>query len=72
MRLAWGSGRVDRHVVDGLANVIGDVAYGIGGRLRRVQTGYLRSYILFLALAAVAIWLLFLFFFSPAPAAGGK
>jgi len=71
VRLAWGSGRIDRNVVDGLANLVADVCYGIGGRLRRVQTGYLRSYVLFLALAAVGIWLLFLFFFNPAPAAGG-
>src|SRR5262245_17135809 len=72
VKLAWGSGRVDHNVVDGLVNVIGNVSYGIGARLRRVQTGYLRSYILFLALAAVGIWLLFLFFFAPAPAEAGK
>jgi len=47
---------LDRGVVDGLANVIADSWYGVGAWLRTLQTGYLRSYILFLALAAIAIW----------------
>jgi NADH-quinone oxidoreductase subunit L len=50
------SGRTDRNVVDGVANLIADVCQGVGNSLRRVQTGYLRSYVLFLILAAVGIW----------------
>jgi NADH-quinone oxidoreductase subunit L len=50
------NGLIDACIVDGLVNVIADVAYGIGTRLRAVQTGSLRSYVLFLALAAVAIF----------------
>ena len=52
------SGSVDRGVVDGLVNVIANVSYAIGAWLRTFQTGYLRSYVLFLALAAIAIWFL--------------
>jgi NADH-quinone oxidoreductase subunit L len=52
------SGKVDRGVVDGLANVIADVSYAIGNWLRGIQTGYLRTYVLFLALAAIGLWFL--------------
>jgi NADH-quinone oxidoreductase subunit L len=58
VNVAKWDGRFDNGVVDGLANLIARVAYAVGGRLRRVQTGYLRSYVLFLALAAVAIFAL--------------
>ena len=34
------------------------VAHGVGGFLRRFQTGYLRSYILFLVLAAIGLFAL--------------
>lgn len=49
-------GLIDRYIVDGLVNLIASVSQGIGQRLRRVQTGYLRSYVLFLVMAAVGIW----------------
>jgi NADH-quinone oxidoreductase subunit L len=52
------SGRADRGVVDGLVNVVGNAWYATGAWLRTLQTGYLRSYVLFLALAAIAIWFL--------------
>jgi NADH-quinone oxidoreductase subunit L len=58
------SGRVDHGVVDGLANVFADIWYGIGGWLRTLQTGYIRSYVLFLALAAIAIWILLVTLFG--------
>jgi NADH-quinone oxidoreductase subunit L len=51
-------GRFDNAVVDGLVNVIGNTIYGAGARLRNVQTGFLRSYVLFLVLAAVGIFIL--------------
>jgi NADH-quinone oxidoreductase subunit L len=65
---SW-NGRVDRDVVDGLANLIADVSYATGAWLRTVQTGYLRSYILFLALAVVAIWILLVSLFGSAAGA---
>jgi NADH-quinone oxidoreductase subunit L len=52
----WG-GLFDNGVVDGLANLIGNVTYWVGARLRSVQTGFLRSYVLFLVLAAVGIFI---------------
>jgi NADH-quinone oxidoreductase subunit L len=67
--LSWISGLFDRYVVDGLANLLAAVSYGIGGWLRGFQTGYLRSYILFLVLAAVGIWVIMLFLLGT-PAAG--
>jgi hypothetical protein len=50
-------GIFDNGVIDGLANLVGDVIYGMGAGLRRVQTGFLRSYVLFLVLAAVGIFI---------------
>ena len=41
-----------------MVNLLADVSYAIGAWLRNVQTGYLRSYVLFLALAAMAVWML--------------
>ena len=62
------SGRTDRYVVDGLANLIARVCQGVGNGLRRVQTGYIRSYVLFLVLAAVGIFVILSFFAGPAAA----
>ncbi len=61
-------GLIDARIVDGLVNVIADAFYALGGRLRGVQTGYLRSYILFLALAAVGVFLVVAYFVSRAAA----
>jgi len=55
--ISRGSGRFDKGIVDGLVDVIADACYGLGGWLRNVQTGYLRSYVLFLVLAAVGAWI---------------
>jgi NADH-quinone oxidoreductase subunit L len=58
---AWVSyvgGLIDHYIVDGLVNVTADAIWSIGARLRNVQTGYLRSYVLFLVLAAVGIFLM--------------
>jgi NADH-quinone oxidoreductase subunit L len=52
------SGRFDNGIIDGLVNLLADVSYRVGAWLRGLQTGYLRSYVLFLALAAVGLWIL--------------
>ena len=52
------SGLNDRRIVDGLANLTAGVCQGIGNRLRGLQTGYIRSYVLFLVLAAMGLWIL--------------
>jgi NADH-quinone oxidoreductase subunit L len=53
-----GSGRFDNGVVDGLVNVFANACYAVGAWLRNVQTGYLRSYVLFLVVAAIGIWVI--------------
>jgi len=61
-------GWFDRWVVDGLVNLTGNVFFGLGVRMRNVQTGYLRSYVLFLVLAAVGIFALMSYFVARATA----
>ncbi len=62
VRLSKWDGRFDNGVIDGLANLIADTFQGVGSWLRNVQTGYLRSYVLFLVLAAVGLFLLLTYF----------
>jgi NADH-quinone oxidoreductase subunit L len=59
-------GIIDARIVDGLVNVIADACIGVGARLRGVQTGYLRSYVLFLALAALGIFVVLTYFVTRA------
>jgi NADH-quinone oxidoreductase subunit L len=68
VRLAKGSGRFDLGIIDGLVNLTANVVFGIGRRMRTVQTGYLRSYVLFMVLAAVGLFVLLLYFTGTAPA----
>src|SRR5262249_49884246 len=70
VRVSKWDGRFDNGVIDGIANLFATVAFGIAGRLRRVQTGYLRSYILFLALAALVLFVLVTYFVSTTTAGG--
>ncbi len=58
VRVAKDSGWVDLRIVDGLVNLLARTFYGLGSLLRGVQTGYLRSYVVFLVVAAIAIWVL--------------
>jgi NADH-quinone oxidoreductase subunit L len=66
--VSWVSGHFDLGVIDGLVNVTARAIHGIGDRLRTVQTGYLRSYVLFLVLAAVGLFLLLSWFVTLAAA----
>jgi NADH-quinone oxidoreductase subunit L len=50
------AGKFDLGIIDGLVNLTARVIYGIGGRLRGIQTGFIRSYVLFLVMAAIAIF----------------
>ena len=56
IRAARLDGRFDNSVVDGSVNLVANVTYAIGEWLRRAQTGFIRSYVLFLALAAIALF----------------
>jgi len=62
VRVAKWDGRFDNGVVDGLVNLVGNVTWWAGARLRNVQTGSLRSYVLFLVLAAVCIFAVLSYF----------
>jgi NADH-quinone oxidoreductase subunit L len=62
------NGLFDLDVIDGTANLIARVAYAWGSGLRRVQTGYIRSYVLFLVLAAIVIFFALTFLMSLATA----
>jgi NADH-quinone oxidoreductase subunit L len=55
-------GLFDNNVIDGLVNLVGNVTYDAGARLRNVQTGFLRSYVLFLVLAAAGIFMVLAYF----------
>lgn len=55
-------GKFDNGVVDGLVNLTATVTQGTGGWFRTFQTGYLRSYILFLVLAAISLFVLLVLF----------
>jgi NADH-quinone oxidoreductase subunit L len=61
-------GLFDHYVIDGTVNVIGNVIYATGERLRHVQTGYIRSYILFLVLAAIGLFAALSYFVAMATA----
>src|SRR5439155_24705659 len=61
-------GRFDLGIIDGVLNLTGRVIYAVGGWLRTVQTGYIRSYVLFLVLAAIAIFAILSYFVAMAVA----
>jgi NADH-quinone oxidoreductase subunit L len=67
VRLSSWEGRFDLRIIDGLVNLTAWVVYGIGRGMRRVQTGHLRGYVLYMVLAAVALFLLFFSFTKAAP-----
>jgi NADH-quinone oxidoreductase subunit L len=49
-------GWFDFRFVDGTVNAISDAVYGTGNWLRRLQTGQLRQYVMFLAVAAIGLF----------------
>ena len=54
-RLASADGRFDFWIIDGIVNVLGEVTYWCGERLRRLQTGRIRQYVVFLVVGTVAV-----------------
>ena len=50
------SGKFDLRFVDGMVNGMGDFLYGLGNVGRRLQTGRLRNYLMFLAVAVVGLF----------------
>jgi NADH:ubiquinone oxidoreductase subunit 5 (subunit L)/multisubunit Na+/H+ antiporter MnhA subunit len=56
VRFSNWDGRFDLGIVDGLVNLTARVIYAVGAWLRVFQTGLIRSYVLFLAVAAVGLF----------------
>lgn len=52
--VGWAVGRFDHYIIDGLVNGLADVTFGIGNRLRQIQTGNLSIY-LYVIVGAIAI-----------------
>jgi NADH-quinone oxidoreductase subunit L len=61
-------GRFDNGVVDGSVNLLARVTQSTGGWLRGAQTGNLRSYIVFLVLAAICLYAVLAYFVNLAAA----
>lgn len=57
-RLAGIDAWIDRWVVDGLVNATAEVTWNAGLELKKVQTGRLRQYVMFIALGTVALFVL--------------
>lgn len=55
--------RFDEGIIDGLVNLLGDATYSVGGSLRRIQTGQLRQYIMFIAVGVLTLFVLLFAFF---------
>ncbi len=58
----------DGFVIDGFVDSVGRSVYRVGTSLRRVQTGNLRQYVLFIVIGAVAIFVFVSFMWDPATA----
>ena len=55
-RISRLSGRFDNRMVDGMVNGLGDLVYKLGDVGRGLQTGRLRNYLMFLAVAVVGLF----------------
>jgi len=60
----------DQTIVDGIANGVAAWTHAVGLSLRRVQTGRLRQYVMFIVIGTVAIFVLISFFWSTSLARG--
>ena len=63
--LAWGAKQIagfdawiDRTLVDGLVNGTANATWNAGLELKKLQTGHLRQYVMFIALGTVALFIL--------------
>lgn len=57
-------GRFDLGIVDGLVNLIADVVFGGGKSLRHVQTGWLRGYVMTIAVGVVCVFVIGAYLFT--------
>ncbi len=61
---AWLDDWFDRHVVDRLIDLMAAGTYRVGIRLRSLQTGSLRGYVMLLAVGMVALFMIMSFYWS--------
>ncbi len=57
--LGWFSGQIDKWVVDGLVNGVGTVIQVSGESIRRVQTGRIQTYLVYVCFSILALVLVF-------------
>jgi len=57
--LSWFSGLADKYIVDGLVNGIGAVIQGAGESVRRVQTGRIQTYLVYVCFSVLLLVLVF-------------
>jgi NADH-quinone oxidoreductase subunit L len=55
---------IDRLFVDGAVNATADVTYAVGLRLREVQSGKIRQYVMWVAVGTVGLFVLVMFLWS--------
>jgi NADH-quinone oxidoreductase subunit L len=68
--LARINGKFDNGFIDYLVNLVGRTTYRVGAWTPNVQTGFLRSYVLFLVLAAIGLFAALAYFAATATAGG--
>ncbi len=57
--LSWVSGLADKYIVDGLVNGIGAVIQGAGESVRRVQTGRIQTYLVYVCFSVLLLVFVF-------------
>jgi len=57
--LSWFSGLSDKYIVDGLVNGLGAVIQGAGESVRRVQTGRIQTYLVYVCFSVLLLVLVF-------------
>src|SRR4029434_4850027 len=53
--VSWLNGLFDQYIIDGMVNLIANLTFGIGNKLRRVQTGNINSYLYGILIAVVLL-----------------
>ena len=57
--LSWFAGLADTYIVDGLVNGVGAVIQGAGESVRRVQTGRIQTYLVYVCFSVLLLVLVF-------------
>ena len=53
--VSWLNGLFDQYIIDGMVNLIANATFGIGNKLRRVQTGNINSYLYGILIAVLLL-----------------